>query len=35
MRAAQHHAPPPGDEVERRSLTDYDAAFGLADEQVV
>ncbi|MCW2792919.1 MAG: Integrase catalytic region, partial [Nocardioides sp.] len=34
MRATQHHAPPRGDEVERRSLTDYDAAFGLTDEQV-
>ena len=34
MRTAQHHSPPPGDEVQRRSLTDYDAAFGLTDERV-
>jgi len=33
MRAQQTHRSPPADEVERRSLTDYDAAFGL-DEQV-
>jgi len=33
MRAQQTHRSPPAEEVERRSLTDYDAAFGL-DEQV-
>jgi len=34
MRDAQHHSPPPGDEVERRALSDYDAVFGLTDERV-
>jgi transposase len=34
MRAQQHHRPPAGDQVEQRSLADYDTAFGLADEQV-
>jgi transposase len=34
MRTAGHHSPPPGDEVERRSLSDYDGAFGLTDERV-
>jgi transposase len=34
MRTARHHSPPPADDVERRSLSDYDAAFGLTDERV-
>jgi hypothetical protein len=31
MRTARPHSPPANDEVERRSLSDNDAAFGLAD----
>jgi transposase len=34
MRTTGHHSAPPGDEVERRALSDYDAAFGLTDERV-
>jgi hypothetical protein len=34
MRTARHHSPPPAEDVERRSLSDYDAAFGLTDERV-
>jgi hypothetical protein len=32
--AQQHHRPRSGEQVEQRSLADYDAAFGLTDEQV-
>lgn len=35
LRAAQqHHRAPGGEQVEQRSLADYDAAFGLTEEQV-
>ena len=35
LRAAQQqHRPPAGEQVEQRSLADYDAVFGLADGQV-
>jgi transposase len=34
MRARQHHRPPAGDQVEQRSLADYDTAFGLTEGQV-
>ena len=34
MHAAQHRPPSPAEDVERRSLTDYDTAFGLTDERV-
>jgi hypothetical protein len=34
LRTAGHHATPPGDEVGRWSLSDYDAVFGLTDERV-
>lgn len=34
LRAQQHHRPPNGDQVEQRSLADYDAAFGLTEGQV-
>jgi transposase len=34
MRAQQQHRKPDGDQVEQRSLADYDAVFGLTDEQV-
>ena len=34
LRAARHRSPTPVEDVERRALSDYDAAFGLTDEQV-
>ncbi len=34
MRAAPRRSPAPVEDIERRSLSDYDAAFGLTDERV-
>jgi hypothetical protein len=34
LRAQQHHRTPVGEQVEQRSLADYDVAFGLTGEQV-
>jgi transposase len=34
LRARQPHRPPAEEQVEQRSLADYDAVFGLTDEQV-